>query len=316
MAARTGFEELMRLVREQWCLGQDMDSLGNSSDVRRFFPETGKVTADQLVYWVFLASGPGTRGPAPMWQRARTAIRADFVRCMGGEIVDASELRWPGGPECQPRYLPIPNPEAFARNLTEDELALYKVEFGEDSREWILARRELERRRVRPTWSWTIGIAALGLLAWLLFFADKQLLQGPALPERPTLCQLAEHRADYAGRVLTVEGFLLVSRHGSTVSDPRCGYGMAVAWRRGTTPGLSRLSAMAEQFETEGPMVVVRVTGEVKQDQFHSLGGEHPWFLDLSDARILRVQPLVEADRDRYLTWLEGPSPEPFQPGR
>lgn len=317
MAAKTGFDVLMRLVCEDWCLGQDMDGAGNLSDVRRFFPETGKVTADQFVEWVFLASRPETRGPAPMWRRGRIAIREAFVRCMGGEVVDANALRWPGGPEDQPRYLPLSNPEKLTRNLTEEELKAYEDKFGADSREWILARRELERRRRPPSWAEVLGGAiVLALLGWALLHYYRSMPQEAALPDRPTLCQLAEHRADYAGRVLTVEGYLLPSQHGTSVTDPRCGYGMGVTWNRGGTPGLNRLSGLIYRYRAEEMMLMVQVTGEMRLDRSRSLGGEHPWILDLSDARILRTQPIAEADRDRYLTWLEGPSAEPFRPSR
>jgi hypothetical protein len=147
MAAESDFEALMRVVCEQWCLGQSMNEVGESSDLRRFIPETGTVTADQFVEWVFLASNPETLNPAPMWRRARVEIRAAFIRFMGDELVEASALCWPGGPGSQPLYLPLPNPEAFARNLTAGELEGYEQIFGKTSREWILARRELDRRR-------------------------------------------------------------------------------------------------------------------------------------------------------------------------
>jgi hypothetical protein len=114
--------------------------------MRRFIPETGKVTADQFVEWAFLASNPETLNSDPMWQRARVEIRTAFIRLLGDEVVEANALRWPGGPKSQPKYLPLPNPEAFARNLTAEELESFKEIFGKTSREWIIARRELERR--------------------------------------------------------------------------------------------------------------------------------------------------------------------------
>lgn len=137
-----------------------------------------------------------------------------------------------------------------------------------------------------------------------------------ALPPRPTLCQLAEHRADYAGQRLTVEGHLLVSRHGSTVSDPRCGFGVGITWSVDANPGLRALHTIADQSQTQPMMIRVRVTGEMRQDRHHEMEGERPWFLDLTDAQVLSAQPLAPADAARYLTWLEGPSPAPFQPSR
>lgn len=152
MKPRPGFDALMHFVCEQWCLGSEMDGYGETSDGRRFFPEAGSVTADQFVEWVFLASGPDAREPAPMWQRAKAEIREAFIRHMGGENVDVGALRWNGGASAQPEYLPLPDPEAFARNLTVEELAGYREEFGEDSREWIIAQREMARRKRRPFW--------------------------------------------------------------------------------------------------------------------------------------------------------------------
>jgi hypothetical protein len=318
MAAKTGFDALMREVCENWCLGQDMGETGNLSDVRRFFPETGTVTADQFVDWVLLASRPDARGPAPIWQRGRIAIREAFVRCMGGEAVDARALRWPGGPEDQPRYLPIPNPDKFTRNLTEEELTAYEERFGADSREWILAKNELARRRRPPRiWSALLGGALLlALMSGVSVYEYRSLRQRAAMPDRPNLCQLAEHRADYAGRVLNVEGYFLASQHGSSVTDPRCGYGMGVTWGHVASPGLNRLTDLAYRYQGYEIMILVQVTGEVRLDRSRSMGGEHPWILDLADARIVRTQPIADADRDRYLTWLEGPSPEPFRPSR
>ncbi|TMJ20064.1 MAG: hypothetical protein E6G92_10005 [Alphaproteobacteria bacterium] len=315
MMPKTGFEPLMRLVCEQWCLGQSIDSGGNASDVRRFIPKSGQVTADQFVEWVFRASGNDAREDSAMWQRAKAEIRAAFVRCMGGETVDAGALRWPGGPDR--RFLPLPDPEAFARKLTQDELKAHGERYGEGSRERILVRRELDRRRRRLPWAGLVGIVAPLVLvsAYLVFVRGP--LPGPAgLPDQPTLCQLAEHRSDYAGRTLMIEGYFLASQHGSSVGDPRCGYGIGVTWRGGRTPGLRRLGDLGERFRSEGMMILVRVTGEAKQDRSASLGGEQPWLLDLSDAPILRAQPIAEADEERYLSWLEGPSPSPFQPSR
>lgn len=41
---------------------------------------------------------------------------------------------------------PLPDPVAYARGLSDEQLRDYKQVFGEDSREWIIARRELARR--------------------------------------------------------------------------------------------------------------------------------------------------------------------------
>jgi hypothetical protein len=165
MVKESGFPALIRLVAEQWCIGSRMDGDGNTSDLRRFFPETGRVTADQFVEWVFRASGPDARGPAPMWKRAKAEIRAAFVTYMGAESVDVGDLRWDGP---QPEFLPLPDPEAFTRNLTEEELRDYREEFGERSREWILAQNELRRRRSLPVWAalFVLGALLAALILW------------------------------------------------------------------------------------------------------------------------------------------------------
>lgn len=141
------------------------DTLDDAVGFRRFIPGSGMVTADQFVEWVFLASEPEVRGPEPRWQRARAEIRAAFVEHMGGETAPASALVW------AEEYLPLPDPEAFARNLTEQELLDYRHEFGADSRDWIVAQNELKRRRGLSPGIKSIlwGAAALFVIAYWLW---------------------------------------------------------------------------------------------------------------------------------------------------
>ncbi len=114
--------------------------------------------------WVFLGSYPDALESPALEQRARAAIRAAFVEHMGGDTADASALVWPE------EYLPLPDPESFMRNLTEEELLGYKKEAGTDGRECILAQNELRRRR-RPSplvmllW----GAASLLVIAYWLW---------------------------------------------------------------------------------------------------------------------------------------------------
>ena len=57
---------------------------------------------------------------------------------------------------------PLPDPVAYARGLNDAELQGYGDEFGEGSREWIIAQRELARRRALPTWAKVVwGIIAV-----------------------------------------------------------------------------------------------------------------------------------------------------------
>jgi hypothetical protein len=162
MTRKRGLEALMEFVAAQWCLGTELTGTGHS-DFRRLLPKSGPVTADQFVDYVFRGSGEEARGPAPRWQRARSEIRAAFVEQMGGETADAAALIW------TEEYLPLPDPEAFTRNLTKEELLGYREEYGERSREWILAQRELRRRSPSPR-VWPILWVAAALLVigyWL-----------------------------------------------------------------------------------------------------------------------------------------------------
>lgn len=134
--------------------------------------------------------------------------------------------------------------------------------------------------------------------------------------EWPTLCQLGEAREAYAGRTLTVEGYLLVSAHGSVVTDPRCGYGIGVTWTAGTSPQLRAFDALAGRMLALEPWIArVRVTGVMRQDEHGEFAGR-AWRLRLTAAEILSQRRLAPKDEDRYMSWLEGPSPAPFQSAR
>lgn len=152
------------------------------------------------------------------------------------------------------------------------------------------------------------------LLPLIVTLAFTGCASGPKAP--PTLCQLAEAREAYAGQRLTVEGYLLVGGHGSTVSDPRCGYGVGIAWYRDEPPSMRAFAAVARRSQWEPMMVRVRVTGEMKREREPGPAGERTWYLDLSAAEVLSARPLPDVDRERYLIWLEGPSPAPFRPSR
>ena len=171
MAAKSGIEALMHVVCAEWCLGRVMHGDGEVADLTQLIPKTGTVTADQFVDWVFLASAEEARGPEPRWQRARAAIRAAFIRHMGGEIVDAAALRWDAVDPLGRTMLPLPDPEAFARNLTDEELE-EEMSAGEDWRDRLIARRELDRRRLPAAWvGW--ALSATFLLALLLYWRWK-----------------------------------------------------------------------------------------------------------------------------------------------
>ena len=59
--------------------------------VTDFFPERGKVTAEQFVDWLFLAEGDQTdRSPFAMLMREK--IRSCFIGYMGSDVVNARKL--------------------------------------------------------------------------------------------------------------------------------------------------------------------------------------------------------------------------------
>ena len=136
----------------------------------------------------------------------------------------------------------------------------------------------------------------------------------PAGPQVRRVCDVALHRQDYNGWTLVLEGYLLASRHGSAVTDPRCGRGVAIAWRD-SGGRMSRFGDVAERSQYEPLMVRIRVTGILRQDGRSGMVDEEFWLLHLTDAQLLSVQPVAEADADRYMRWLAGPSPAPFTPG-
>jgi hypothetical protein len=50
------------------------------------------------------------------------------------------------------RVDPLPDPVEYARALGDEDLMAYRQIYGADSREWIIARRELERRQGSSGW--------------------------------------------------------------------------------------------------------------------------------------------------------------------
>ncbi|MGD9714758.1 MAG: hypothetical protein AB7V46_22260, partial [Thermomicrobiales bacterium] len=121
---------------------------GEYFDMTRLIPATGMVSADEFVRWAFEASPVGFDDPAPRWQRAKLAIHAAFTEQMGAEIVDAAALRWPESGVPSDARMPITDPEAFARNLTDDELD-EDLNAVEDWRDRSIIQHEIERRRSR-----------------------------------------------------------------------------------------------------------------------------------------------------------------------
>lgn len=136
----------------------------------------------------------------------------------------------------------------------------------------------------------------------------------PAGPQARRVCDVARHREDYAGWTLVLEGYLLASGHGSVVIDPQCGEGVAISWRD-RDGRISAFTATAMAAQAEPMMVRIKVTGQMRHDGHSGMIDEPFWVLHLSDAQVLSARRLPWSDAERYMTWLDGPSPGPFRPG-
>lgn len=106
---------------------------------------------------------------------------------------------------------------------------------------------------------------------------------------QPSLCEIAATPQAFRGRSLTAEGVLLVSRHGSMITDAACEAGVAIQWRGGQG-GLATLNDVVERelaLPAVSRTVRLRVTGEMKQAATPDRTGAPGWFLDLRSADIL-----------------------------
>jgi hypothetical protein len=63
----------------------------------------------------------------------------------------------------------LPDPVAYARQLSDEQLHAYKTEYGEESREWIIAQQELRRRQGMPIGRVAMTIAAILWLALAVY---------------------------------------------------------------------------------------------------------------------------------------------------
>ena len=88
MKRASRFNALMRevCVSMGWC-GSFVDDQPLHVDM--FIPESGQVSADQFVDWLFEAEG--LAGEA---ESHRKVLSAAFVRHMGSDVVDARDLKW------------------------------------------------------------------------------------------------------------------------------------------------------------------------------------------------------------------------------
>jgi hypothetical protein len=94
--AKTGVKSRYEALLHEICVGQGWcgSFIEKPLHVDDFIPETGPVTADQFIDWVFQAEGIDLTSPDTWWLKHAPALRDAFVRHMGGDVVDASELKW------------------------------------------------------------------------------------------------------------------------------------------------------------------------------------------------------------------------------
>ena len=92
MSEDKGYDSLMHEACVGWgfCGSLKRDKPIHVGDI---IPDYGPVSADQFVEWLFLADGLNPNAEPERWRRHKAAIRAAFVRHMGGETVDAARLR-------------------------------------------------------------------------------------------------------------------------------------------------------------------------------------------------------------------------------
>jgi hypothetical protein len=113
-------------------------------------------------------------------------------------------------------------------------------------------------------------------------------LQGcSSASSNPTLCDLASNRSAFADQTVTVEGTLLVSKHGSTVEDASCDNGIPISWRD-DSPALREITEIAEGGNVERHTVKVRMTGQMKRVQGSGFLNEPFWQLRVTSGQLLR----------------------------
>lgn len=78
-------------VERGWCGGIVN---GRVTHVDDFVPESGLVTADQFVDWLFAADGVDAEEDPLKWKPHKQGLKEAFIRHMGSDVVDASLLTW------------------------------------------------------------------------------------------------------------------------------------------------------------------------------------------------------------------------------
>jgi hypothetical protein len=88
----SNFDQLIEEICAKWgycgCI-----KLASSVHVTLFIPSYGPVTVDQFVEWVLLADDVNPNVGSVHSVRIREGIRSAFLRHMGSETVDATQLK-------------------------------------------------------------------------------------------------------------------------------------------------------------------------------------------------------------------------------
>lgn len=89
--SETGFDALMHdaCVVRGFC---GCMKAGEPLHVTQLIPSEGPVYAGQFVEWLLLADDVNPN--LPKYERHKAVLLASFVKNMGGDVVDASLLRW------------------------------------------------------------------------------------------------------------------------------------------------------------------------------------------------------------------------------
>ena len=93
MIGNPNYNSLMHevCVGRGWCGGIVNDKPSHVDD---FIPETGPVSAEQFIEWLFQADGVDPSSEPTKWAKHKNALREAFVRHMGADVIDASALKW------------------------------------------------------------------------------------------------------------------------------------------------------------------------------------------------------------------------------
>ena len=127
-----------------------------------------------------------------------------------------------------------------------------------------------------------------------------------------------ERREHFNGRTVTIEGHVLVDTHGIHLLEPGCNREFNLDWQD-STPGGRELENLDGRLRAQKIMVIVRATGEVRDEPVHYANGSVNLLglngprIRLARVRILSRQSLSRQEWRRYREWLADPRGDPFE---